>query len=106
MTTLLRCSAAVALLAIFSMKSNAAPGEALDDQHIYTICAAAQGILASRMDGVFGEMMLAEAQRFVAKIEDRSQIEGAMRGIQRAYNAGEFTWEQLVDLAEQCSEVP
>lgn len=101
----MRTIAVVALTLMLSPKAVAAQGDALTEQQAFTLCTAANALIATKVDGIFGEILMGEARRLAANVEDPAQIEGAMRSIQQTYNSGKYTWEQLVTFAEECSAV-
>ena len=74
---------------------------------LYIACSASNAILAEKMEPPFQNVVLSEAIRFRDYInpEYHYLIAESIENLSALYNHGQITWDELVDLAQDCSAI-
>lgn len=74
---------------------------------VFATCAATNALLAGQMEPPLKEVMEAEAFRFRDLIEPayQSTIATAITNLSAAYNTGEMSWHELVEIGQLCSTI-
>ena len=74
----------------------------------HAICAAFNGLVAVKQEGMVQQIIMQEAQRHAGKVRTvyGSQgvdfIEQLMHDVKSSYNSGKLTWDNMVSTAEAC----
>jgi hypothetical protein len=69
----------------------------------FATCAAVQSAVAVKMDSAMAEFIIADARWFASIVNDDALVKKQILIIQKGYNDGNISWQELVDLAQGCS---
>ena len=80
--------------------------ETTPEERYITICAAANALVSSRLDGIFKDAIADRAQGYAVLLEkeSRGQIEDTIRQISETYNEGAIEWSEVVEIAQECPD--
>ena len=97
-------------IAWMATQALAEEGPRVEPKAIYALCAAANAILSSQGDGgLLDEIIQSEARRHATAARQmgasQEDIEQVVRAMGRQYNVGAISWDEIADLAYQCTEL-